>query len=93
MLQCSSTTDQDVRLQIENGSSGKLKQQLEYLVCEYGWKVRRLFENADEIKKASLVKAEAFHVPVSLFNDLFFQFFQVPFPFPFFCFQDTTLLK
>ncbi|KAH1052822.1 hypothetical protein AAZX31_08G235200 [Glycine max] len=76
VLQCSSTTDQDVRLQIENGSSGKLKQQFEYLVCEYGWKVRRLFENADEIKKASQVQAEAFHVPVSLFNDLFFQFFQ-----------------
>lgn len=70
-------TDQDVRLQIENGSSnGKLKQQFEYLVCEYGWRVRRLFENADEIKKASQVQAEAFHVPVSLFNDLFFQFFQ-----------------
>lgn len=70
-------TDQDVRLQIENGSSnGKLKQQFEYLVCEYGWRVRRLSENADEIKKASQVQAEAFHVPVSLFNDLFFQFFQ-----------------
>ena len=80
MLQCSSTTDQDVRLQIESGSIGKLKQHFEYLVCEYGWRVRRLFENADEIKKASHVQAEAFHVPVSLFNELFFQFFQVPFP-------------
>ncbi|KAG4966684.1 hypothetical protein AAZX31_12G001900 [Glycine max] len=76
VLQCSSTTDQDVRLQIESGSIGKLKQHFEYLVCEYGWRVRRLFENADEIKKASHVQAEAFHVPVSLFNELFFQFFQ-----------------
>ncbi|TKY68053.1 N-acetyltransferase protein [Spatholobus suberectus] len=84
VLQCCSSTsssqlpcaDQDVRLQIENGSSGKLKQQFEYLVCEYGWRVRRLFENADEIRKVSQVQAEAFHVPVSLFNHLFFQFFQ-----------------
>jgi len=89
VLQCSSSTststissqlpcvDQNVRLQIENGSSGKLKQQFEYLACEYGWRVRRLFENADEIRRASEVQAEAFHIPVSIFNDLFFQFFQV----------------
>ncbi|QCD89043.1 uncharacterized protein LOC114169067 [Vigna unguiculata] len=88
VLQCSSSTststissqlpcvDQNVRLQIENGSSGKLKQQFEYLACEYGWRVRRLFENADEIRRASEVQAEAFHIPVSIFNDLFFQFFQ-----------------
>ncbi|BAT91384.1 hypothetical protein LR48_Vigan08g215200 [Vigna angularis] len=88
VLQCSTSTststsssqlpcvDQDVRLQIENGSSGKLKQQFEYLACEYGWRVRRLFENADEIRKASEVQAEAFHVPVSIFNDVFLQFFQ-----------------
>ncbi|WVZ01745.1 hypothetical protein V8G54_022551 [Vigna mungo] len=89
VLQCSSNTststsssqlpcvDQDVRLLIENGSSGKLKQQFEYLACEYGWRVRRLFENADEIRKASEVQAEAFHAPVSIFNDVFLQFFQV----------------
>ncbi|XP_061362861.1 GCN5-related N-acetyltransferase 10, chloroplastic [Gastrolobium bilobum] len=82
VLQCSSISsselscaDQNVKVQIENGS-GKLKQQIEYLVCEYGWRVRRLIENADEIKKAAQVQAEAFHVPVALFNDLFFQFFQ-----------------
>ncbi|GAU37965.1 hypothetical protein TSUD_269800 [Trifolium subterraneum] len=32
--------------------------------------------NADEIKMAADVQAEAFHVPVALFNDLFFQFFK-----------------
>lgn len=56
-----------------------------YLVNEYGWKVRRLVENTDEMKKVAQVQAEAFHVPVSLFNDLFFDFFQVNFsPFPLF---------
>ncbi|KAM3683868.1 hypothetical protein ACJW31_12G181700 [Castanea mollissima] len=47
-----------------------------YLVNEYGWKVRRLVENADEMRKAAQVQAEAFHVPLALFNDLFFDFFQ-----------------
>ena len=53
------------------------EKQIEYLVCDYGWKVSRLVEKADEIRKAVKVQAEAFHVPVALFNDLFFQFFQV----------------
>lgn len=52
-------------------------EQYDYLVCEYGWRVRRLVEKADEIKNAARVQAEAFHVPVSLFNELFFQFFLV----------------
>jgi len=84
-----------VRLQIENGSSGKLKQQFEYLACEYGWRVRKLFENAEEIRKASQVQAEAFHVPISIFNDLFFQFFQVlllSFSFFFLLFQSNKSL-
>ncbi|KAL4600712.1 hypothetical protein ACB092_11G217900 [Castanea dentata] len=50
--------------------------QFGYLVNEYGWKVRRLIENADEMRKAAQVQAEAFHVPLALFNDLFFDFFQ-----------------
>lgn len=93
MLQCSSTSssqlscsDQSVRLQAESGSgNGKLKHKYEYLVCDYGWRVRRLVENADEIRKAVQVQAQAFHVPVPLFDHLFFQFFQVLllfFPFP-----------
>lgn len=87
VLHCSSTSssqlscaDQKVGLQIENngGCSGKeVKKELEYLVCEYGWRVRRLIENTDEIKIAAQVQAEAFHVPLALFNDLFFQFFKV----------------
>jgi hypothetical protein len=48
-----------------------------YLVNECGWKVRRLVETADEMRMVAQVQAEAFHVPVALFNDFFFQFFQV----------------
>lgn len=70
--------DQKVKLEIEN-SSENMKQNLDFLVCEYGWRIRRLIENADEIKMAALVQAEAFHDPVALFNDLFFQFFKVLF--------------
>ena len=48
-----------------------------YLVNECGWKVRRLVEKEDEMRMVAQVQAEAFHVPVALFNDFFFQFFQV----------------
>ncbi|XP_028801609.1 uncharacterized protein LOC114756835 isoform X2 [Neltuma alba] len=48
----------------------------ECLVCENGWRVRRLVEKDEEIRNAANVQAEAFHVPVSLFNPVFFQFFQ-----------------
>jgi hypothetical protein len=47
-----------------------------YLVNECGWKVRRLVEKAYEMRMVAQVQAEAFHVPVALFND-FFQFFLV----------------
>lgn len=53
------------------------KGEFRYLVSEYGWKIRSLFRNGDEVRKAAQVQAEAFHEPVFLFNDLFFQFFQV----------------
>ncbi|KAK7263807.1 hypothetical protein RJT34_31404 [Clitoria ternatea] len=80
MLQCSSSqlscADQKVSLQTENGG-GKVKRPFEYLVCDHGWRVRRLIENdPDEISMAAHVQAQAFHVPVALFNDLFFQFFK-----------------
>lgn len=67
--------DQKVRFEIENDGEN-MKQNFESLVCEYGWRIRRLIENADEIRLAVQVQAEAFHVPVALFNDLFFQFFK-----------------
>lgn len=53
------------------------KGEFKYLVSEYGWNIRSLFRTGDEVRKAAQVQAEAFHEPVFLFNDLFFQFFQV----------------
>ncbi|XP_054812669.1 uncharacterized protein LOC129313508 [Prosopis cineraria] len=50
--------------------------EIKCLVCENGWRVRRLVEKDEEIRNAANVQAEAFHVPVSFFNPLFFQFFQ-----------------
>ncbi|KAK8505012.1 hypothetical protein V6N13_140009 [Hibiscus sabdariffa] len=43
---------------------------------ENGWKVRRLEEAQYEIRQVAQIQAEAFHLPVPLFDDLFFQFFK-----------------
>lgn len=51
--------------------------QFGYLVSEYGWGVRRLVEEEEEMRKVAQVQAEAFHVPKALFNDFFFLFFEV----------------
>lgn len=47
-----------------------------YMVSENGWNVRRLQEKEFEMKKAAEVQAEAFHEPVAVFDDLFFDFFK-----------------
>lgn len=47
-----------------------------YLVSEYGWGVRRLVEEEEEMRKVAQVQAEAFHTPTAFFNHLFFEFFQ-----------------
>lgn len=60
---------------------------LEFLVRAYGWKVRRLDDaDGDEMRQVVRIQAKAFHEPTALFNDLFFQFFQVGFA-PFSHFQ------
>lgn len=52
--------------------------ELKYLVSQHGWDVRRLNrDDEDEIRRVSLVQAEAFHIPLALFDDFFFMFFQV----------------
>ncbi|XP_047322621.1 uncharacterized protein LOC124926437 isoform X2 [Impatiens glandulifera] len=51
--------------------------QFGYLVREYGWRVRRLDEKDQvELNSVAQVQAQAFHVPVFLFDDFFLQFFQ-----------------
>lgn len=49
------------------------------LVTEYGWEVGRLSEvkkSHQMLQRVALVQAQAFHVPMPLFNDSFFYFFQ-----------------
>ncbi|XP_057974079.1 GCN5-related N-acetyltransferase 10, chloroplastic [Malania oleifera] len=63
----------------ESGYGGKQQVADEvgyYFVREYGWRVRRLEEKMHEMRRAAQVQAEAFHVPLPLFNHLFFHFFQ-----------------
>ncbi|KAF8025490.1 hypothetical protein BT93_F2356 [Corymbia citriodora subsp. variegata] len=55
-----------------DGGGGRL----EYLVKAHGWGVRRLIEDEVEMRAVARIQAQAFHEPVALFNDLFFQFFQ-----------------
>ncbi|KAI8526578.1 hypothetical protein RHMOL_Rhmol12G0007200 [Rhododendron molle] len=84
MVQCSTssspTSTEEVELdgKIEDldAKNGDGEGQFGDLVREYGWKVRRMVEEQSEMRKVAQVQAEAFHEPVFLFNDLFFQFFQ-----------------
>lgn len=46
------------------------------LVKGYGWQVRKMVENDQEMRSVANIQAEAFYEPVVLFNDVFFQFFQ-----------------
>lgn len=48
----------------------------EYLAREAGWGVRRMARVGEEMRRVAQVQAEAFHVPVALFNDFFFDFFK-----------------
>lgn len=82
---CSSSTstsaDQQVNLAAEklelNGIYENKKLQFGYLVSDVNWQVRRMVETEDEMKEVANVQAEAFHEPVFLFDDLFFDFFKV----------------
>lgn len=87
MVQCStssppSSTEEvelDGKIEDLDAKNGDGEGQFGDLVREYGWKVRRMVEEQSEMRKVAQVQAEAFHEPVFLFNDLFFQFFQVNF--------------
>lgn len=51
--------------------------EVEYLVREYGWKVRRMVEDMNEMRKVADIQAYSFHVPSLVFDHWFFQFFKV----------------
>ncbi|XP_012704213.1 uncharacterized protein LOC101771475 [Setaria italica] len=48
----------------------------EYLAREAGWGVRQMGRVGEEMRRVAQVQAKAFHVPVALFNDFFFDFFK-----------------
>ncbi|KAJ4832628.1 hypothetical protein Tsubulata_001357 [Turnera subulata] len=52
------------------------REDFEYLVEQFGWKVRRLAEDQHEIREVVKIQAEAFHTPMVLFDDMFFEFFK-----------------
>jgi hypothetical protein len=88
IVQCCSTSsttsaaEATEQVFLEDSSIEEKEEQFEYLASEFGWKVRRLAENRDEMREVAQIQAEAFHTPVALFDDLFFEFFKV-FPCPF----------
>lgn len=61
---------------VDGGDEGKEEIVDGYLVREYGWKVRRMVEEKNEMKKVAQIQAQAFHVPAFFFDDFFFHFFQ-----------------
>ncbi|CAH8331525.1 unnamed protein product [Eruca vesicaria subsp. sativa] len=71
IVRCSST--ESLTSLTQNATETELK----YMVSQHGWGVRRLRrDDEEEIRRVSLVQAEAFHIPLALFNDFFFLFFQ-----------------
>ncbi|KAG2253075.1 hypothetical protein Bca52824_083211 [Brassica carinata] len=64
ILRCAST--ESLTSLTQNATETELK----YMVSQHGWGVRRLRrDDEEEIRRVSLVQAEAFHIPLALFND------------------------
>lgn len=72
----STSVDQKVNRIEQSGVSYNKKLQFGYLVSDGNWQVRRMVETGDEMRRVSGIQAEAFHEPVLLFDDLFFEFFK-----------------
>ncbi|KAL2893480.1 1-deoxy-D-xylulose-5-phosphate synthase [Bienertia sinuspersici] len=74
-------TDEDLGMMIDQTAEVEIRRnegfdEIEYLVKEYGWKVRKMIEDKSEMRKVAQIQAEAFHVPAPFFDDWFFQFFK-----------------
>lgn len=82
---CTSSTSTSVDQQLNTPADYKLdsrinedeKLQFGYLARDVNWQVRRMLETEEEMREVANVQAEAFHEPVFLFDDLFFDFFKV----------------
>jgi hypothetical protein len=71
---CLAATDEGVAAA---GAASKEEEEDGYLAREGGWGVRHMGRVGEEMRRVAQVQAEAFHVPVALFNDFFFDFFKV----------------
>ncbi|KAJ3709235.1 hypothetical protein LUZ61_012940 [Rhynchospora tenuis] len=69
---CVSTTKQEVGVV---GKSDKGRE-IEYLVREFGWGVRKLYRVGEEVRMAAYVQAEAFYEPMAFSNGIFYEFFK-----------------
>ncbi|KAL5704111.1 hypothetical protein ACHQM5_022584 [Ranunculus cassubicifolius] len=77
MVPCCSTSSTETGVDLAEEEKTEIEVgQFENLVNEFGWRVRRLVAEKVEMRKVARVQAEAFHVPVALFNDLFLEFFK-----------------
>nr|DAD39041.1 TPA_asm: hypothetical protein HUJ06_013364 [Nelumbo nucifera] len=74
LVPCCSSTSKELVGEGWNGKSEISKDA--YLISEFGWRVRRLVEKEDEMRMVAQIQSEAFHIPVALFDDLFFEFFR-----------------
>lgn len=84
LCHCSSVSPSSQQLQeqvADGGGTGHFGN----LVQGYGWKVRKMVEEDHEMRSVANIQAESFYEPVILFNDVFFQFFQV-------CFKDLYFM-
>ncbi|XP_009794296.1 GCN5-related N-acetyltransferase 10, chloroplastic-like [Nicotiana tabacum] len=61
------TREEEVGLKLEVGNVGKRRGEYEVdcFVNENGWKVRRMNETKEEMRKVAAIQAEAFHKPAS----------------------------
>lgn len=84
VVRCSSDYSSPITAAIGTSEEIEISDENAYLATEFGWKVRKLIEEEDDLRTVARIQAEAFHEPVLLFNHFFFQFFQVFPPFSLF---------
>lgn len=84
----STTREEEVGLKLEVGNVGKRRGEYEVdcFVNENGWKVRRMNETKEEMRKVAAIQAEAFHKPT------FFDFFKVLFKTPVFILSEYCFM-
>jgi hypothetical protein len=70
---CISAPKQEVGL-VAKSEKGR---EIEYIVRDFGWGVRKLCRVGEEVRMAAYVQAEAFYEPVAFLSDIFYEFYKV----------------